>query len=399
MKALIISPQPFFTPRGTPFSVYYRTLVTSELGVQIDLLTYGVGSDVDIPGVRIIRIPHFSFLGHIKVGPSPQKLFLDIFMVLWTIGLLLRNRYDFVHAHEEAVFFCNLLKPIFRFKLVYDMHSSLPQQLTNFKFTTSRFLIGVFKRLEDWCLRTADAIITICPDLYCYVNGLIRDHKRHLLIENSLFDQIVFRDRESDIGEDSCVISTDKGPFSFWVPSEKRFITYAGTLEPYQGIDILIEAFKAVVAEAPDAFLLVVGGREDQVERYRGMAERLGIESSVLFTGYVSPGRARCYNRIASVLVSPRNAGTNTPLKIYEQLASGIPLVATDIHSHTQVLDKDVAVLVQPEAGDMARGILLALSNKREVRRITRNARRLYETKYSRPAYKDKVKRLLEVIA
>jgi hypothetical protein len=36
---LVISPQPFFTPRGTPFSVYYRALVMAEQGVEIDLLT------------------------------------------------------------------------------------------------------------------------------------------------------------------------------------------------------------------------------------------------------------------------------------------------------------------------------------------------------------------------
>lgn len=173
MKALVIAPQPFFTPRGTPFSVYYRTLVTSELDVKVDLLTYGEGQDVDIPGVRIIRIPRFGFLGPIKVGPSYLKLFLDIFMLIWTVQLLLVNRYDFVHAHEEAVFFCRFLKPIFRFKLIYDMHSSLPQQLTNFQFTKSKFIIWLFKKLEDSCLYAADAIITICPDLADYVNNLI----------------------------------------------------------------------------------------------------------------------------------------------------------------------------------------------------------------------------------
>ena len=57
MRALVVAPQPFFTPRGTPFSVYYRTLITAEKGVKIDLLTYGIGQDVEIPGVRLIRIP------------------------------------------------------------------------------------------------------------------------------------------------------------------------------------------------------------------------------------------------------------------------------------------------------------------------------------------------------
>ena len=57
MKLLMIAPEPFFTPRGTPFSVYYRALVAAEQGASIDLLTYGEGDDVVIPGVRIVRIP------------------------------------------------------------------------------------------------------------------------------------------------------------------------------------------------------------------------------------------------------------------------------------------------------------------------------------------------------
>ena len=149
MKLLVVAPQPFFTPRGTPFSVYYRTLVTAEQGVRIDLLTYGVGQDVDIPGVRIVRVPRLRWLEPVPVGPSWRKLVLDVLMVFWTIGLLLRHRYQVVHAHEESVFWCRFLKPIFRFRLIYDMHSSLPQQLENFRFTKSRLLIGAFKALIE----------------------------------------------------------------------------------------------------------------------------------------------------------------------------------------------------------------------------------------------------------
>ena len=69
-RGLVVAPQPFFTPRGTPLSVYYRTLVAAEQGVVIDLLTYGDGEDVDIPGMRIRRIPHFPFLGPVRAGPS-----------------------------------------------------------------------------------------------------------------------------------------------------------------------------------------------------------------------------------------------------------------------------------------------------------------------------------------
>lgn len=190
MKTLVVAPQPFFTPRGTPFSVYYRTLIAAELGCPIDLLTYGEGQDIEIPNVKLIRIPRFPFLGNVKIGPSFLKLFLDIFIAIWTIGLLVRNKYTVVHAHEEAVFLCALLKPIFKYKLIYDMHSSLPEQLTNFKFTTFKPLIQAFKTWEDRCLHVADATITICPSLYNYACQIVGDARKVFLIENSIFDEV-----------------------------------------------------------------------------------------------------------------------------------------------------------------------------------------------------------------
>jgi glycosyltransferase involved in cell wall biosynthesis len=254
VKALVIAPQPFFSPRGTPFSVYYRTLVTAELGVQVDLLTYGEGQDVEIENVRIIRIPRFGFLGNVKVGPSLLKAFLDMFIILWTIALLVRNRYDYVHAHEEAIFFCLFLKPLFRFKLVYDMHSSLPQQLTNFRFTTSRILIGAFRRLERMSLRASNAVITICPDLADYALSEIDDPSKHVLIENSIFDPV----RLSEPAQPVRTTESESGMVD--LPQGRPLIVYAGTLEPYQGIDLLLQAFRSVLKHIPEAFLLVVGG-------------------------------------------------------------------------------------------------------------------------------------------
>ncbi len=372
MKALVIAPQPFFTPRGTPFSVYYRTLVTAELDVEVDLLTYGEGQDADIPGVRICRIPRFRILGNVKTGPSILKLFLDGFLVVWTLALLIRRRYDFVHAHEEAVFFARFLKPLFRFKLVYDMHSSLPEQLDNFKFTKSSVIKSIFRSLEDSSLRSADAVITICPALADYVSERIADVDKHLLIENSIFDPVKIAKGNAP---DSNPVTTHQGED---IPKNKPVVVYAGTLEEYQGIGLLLNAFKKVVAANADVYLLVVGGTDKQVQHYSGVANEACISEYCCFTGRVSPEIARRYNLMATLLVSPRISGSNTPLKIYEQLASGVSLVATNIHSHTQVLDDSVAFLAEPNTGDLARAILQALSSGNERQRRSENARILY---------------------
>jgi glycosyltransferase involved in cell wall biosynthesis len=389
LRALVVAPQPFFAPRGTPLSVYYRTLVAAEQGVLIDLLTYGEGEDVHIPGVRIVRIPRFPFLGPIAVGPSATKLFFDLWLALWTIGLLLRHRYDFVHVHEEAVFWCRFLKPVFRFKLAYDMHSSLPQQLTNFKFTKSSLLIKIFGSLERSALEHSDAVITICPDLeaYALAHGVGRD--RLFLIENSIFEDVRLAN-----GATTSVAPASDHPDAASGPS----IVYAGTFERYQGVDLLLHAFAGVQRERPDAHLTLVGGTTEQVRSARALAERLGVADKCLLVGRMPKDRVRRYLDSATVLVSPRVEGTNTPLKIYEQLASGKPLVATRIYSHTQVLNDEVCILVEPNASAFAQGLLEALNNEEGRARRAENARRLYESTYSRDRYEDKMRRFLEVL-
>ncbi len=392
MKALVIAPQPFYSPRGTPFSVYYRTLISSELGVEIDLLTYGEGEDVDIPNVRIIRIPRFKSLGNIKIGPSPLKLFLDVFIVLKMIELLIRNKYDFVHAHEEAVFFARYLKPIFKFKLIYDMHSSLPQQLTNFNFSKSKLLYNIFKKLEDSCLHAADGIITICPDLYNYANTIISDKRKHFLIENSIFEPVKLKNNKSNNNPVDDLIDYNQ-------LKDCELVVYAGTLEKYQGIDLLIKGFKITLEEIPNAFLIIVGGTPEQVREYLNLAREIKIDNKIKFTGRVAQSLAKKYSAMAKVLVSPRSEGTNTPLKVYEQLASGIPLVATNIYSHTQVLTDEIAYLVEPTPESIGKGIARALVNKSESTKKVEAAKRIYEEKYSRAVYTQKLKQLFEIIA
>jgi glycosyltransferase involved in cell wall biosynthesis len=390
MRALVVAPQPFFTPRGTPFSVYYRTMMMAEAGVRIDLLTYGDGADVDLPGVRIHRIPRLGFLGPIPVGPSPVKAVLDVLMVLWTVALLATRRHEVVHAHEEAVFWCRFLKPVFGFRLIYDMHSSLPQQLTNFRFTESRVLIDGFRWLEDSSLAAADAVITICPDLAEYAEQRLPDPTRHVLIENSIFDPVRLSGGAKPGGGDPVdAVELESGV---------RHVGYAGTFEAYQGIDLLIRAFAHVAEERSDIRLLLVGGTADQVEAQYALARDLGVESRVRFTGRRSPDEARDLMRRMDVLVSPRTHGTNTPLKIYEQLASGLPLVATAIWSHTQVLSDALCFLAEPEPESFAHAIEAALEDRDAAARKVAAARATYDAQYSRAAYERKLSRVLDLV-
>lgn len=394
-KALVVAPQPFFTPRGTPFSVYYRTMVLAEEGVDIDLLAYGQGDDVELPNVRIVRIPALRFLGPVKVGPSYKKLFLDLFMIVWTIGLLLRYRYRFVHAHEEAIFWCRWLKPLFGFRLVYDMHSSLAQQLTNFEFSRSKALIGIFRWLENSALRSADAVITICPDLRDHVLGVGVVPERHFLIENSIFDDVRVTAQPA---RSAAAVPSPAAAVDVRRDCAGPMILYAGTFEAYQGVDTLIRAMPLVAKARDDARLILVGGTPQQVADAREVAKQAGAEALCVFVGRVTKGEALRFTELADVLVSPRRHGTNTPLKIYEQLASGRPLVATRIWSHTQVLTEEVCTLVEPQVESIAAGILEVIEDPVKARDRALQAQRLYAFQYSRPVYTSKIRDLIELV-
>lgn len=395
MKSLVIAPQPFFSPRGTPMSVYYRTLVMAGKGVEIDLLTYGEGQDVLIPRVRILRTPRFSFLGNVKTGPSMLKLFLDFFIAIRTLALLVRNRYDFVHAHEEAVFIAAILRPIFRYKLVYDMHSSLPEQLNNFGWSRSSLLRRFISWAEEAVLRRSQAVITICPALAEFACARVENTEKHFLIENSIFEPVKLAQASNaalmDVDLDDIVGELRRA-------GRDKILVYAGTLETYQGIDLMLEAMAVVAEQSKSVGLLIAGGAAEQVQRYSKQADELGITDACRFTGRISQIQAKTLVLRSDAVLSPRTRGMNTPLKIYELLDSGKPIVATRIPSHTQVLTDNVSFLADPEAQSLARQMQSAVFDSESAESRVRAAKALYQSNYSREAYEDKIDRLLDYL-
>jgi len=79
MKILMIAPEPFFEPRGTPIAVLERLRVLSELGHHINLVSYHVGEEITIPHVKLMIIPKMPFIKNVPIGPSFIKFFSMLF--------------------------------------------------------------------------------------------------------------------------------------------------------------------------------------------------------------------------------------------------------------------------------------------------------------------------------
>jgi glycosyltransferase involved in cell wall biosynthesis len=378
MKILMIAPQPFFEPRGTPISVRQRLTGLIKLGHQVDLATYHIGENVDLPGLNIYRTPAISRIRTLKVGPSWQKIPLDFLLVLKSIALLLRNKYDVIHTHEEAGFFAVFLAWFFNLPHVYDMHSSLPKQLVNFKFGDNKLMIGVFEYLERMVINTCEAMITIGPDLAEYVRDLNSKVPMQMIENLPLNIDQEFHELPIEIKKRFC-------------PENGLSIVYTGTFERYQGVDVLIESFRKVIKKYPGTQLILVGGKPDQINQYKEMVADKGLDGSVQFTGIVSLADANVYIYLADILVSPRIEGTSVPLKIYTYLHAEKPILATDIPAHSLVLSPENACLVEPNREDMSAGLLKLIEDNQLRESISVEGKMLAEQKYSQTQYLSKL--------
>lgn len=382
----MVAPFPFFAPRGSPFHVYYRAMALGRAGYEIDLVTYSLGENVNLPGVRHVRSWPVPFIRRIKIGPSLAKLPLDMLLFLRALSLLLTRHYDAVNTHEEAGFFGAVASRLFGMPHIHDMHSDLVEQVQNAKFTRNRILLGMLARVQRMMLRSARVIIAICPELVDAARSYA-PASQVVLIENAPVGAEGSNATPESTAEGmDARVSELRREFDL-PPSAGPVLLYTGTFETYQGLDLLLASIPDVLAEFPEARYALVGGSPSQVARLQAQAETLDIAASVRIVGQRPPNEMPAWMSLAGILLSPRSQGTNTPLKIYSYLNAGKPLLATRIRSHTQVLTDDVALLVPPTRDGLVDGTKALLGDADLRARLGERAHALATERYTLDAF------------
>jgi glycosyltransferase involved in cell wall biosynthesis len=320
------------------------------------------------------------------MGPSVNKALLDALLAWKTAWwLVFRGRWDLVHVHEEAAFWLALFRPLYKGPVLYDMHSSLVEQMENFGHGSSTWLRRITAFLERLALRRANGVIVICQELVDQVGRLAPDVPLQL-IENlpvtwdqpAPSDGAVERLRQR-LGLHGC-----------------RVALYTGTFGKNQGLELAIEAMEQVRRTLPEARLVLVGGSGPDLERIEAFAAHGGRESGVVFAGSRPPSEMTSFMALADVLLSPRTTGTNTPLKIYTYLAAGKPIVATDLWTHRQVLSDDTALLVPPRSEALATALLRVLQDPSEAARLAEAARTLAAERFGVNRYDRQLSDILD---
>ena len=377
MKILLLAPHPFYQERGSPIAVNLLLQLLADRGDNVDALVYHEGEDVSYANVNLHRIPNLRVINDVPPGFSGKKLICDVLMVYSIIRLMLRNRYDLVYCVEESVFMALLLKWMFRIPYAYDMDSRLSEQLRE-RYGFLAPLTPLMRKLEGVAIRNSLAVVPVCDNLFraeelsdnCHVVQL-----RDVALLSSAGDPSQEQpalNLKQELGLD-----------------DELLLLYVGNLAPYQGIDLMLEAFALASSRKQNLHLAIVGGASDDIAKYTQRAAELGIAKQVSFTGPRPLSELGANLAQADILLSPRSLGSNTPMKLYSYLASGVATVATDLPTHTQVATPDTALLVAPEPGEMAEGIQ-RLANDPDLRkRLGSQARQRMERHHSPTAFKN----------
>lgn len=375
MRILILAPHPFYQERGTPIAVDLLARAFGERGDEVSVLTFHEGEDREYDRLTIYRIRPLIKLRNIRPGMSVKKLVCDVFLFFKFISLMIKNRYDVVHAVEESAFMAMVVCPLFTTPYIYDMDSSMTTQIVD-KYKALRFLESPLRWLESLPMRFANVVVPVCDAL---ADEVSRYRKNNIVVlkDVSLLDTYPETQGLRSL-QDECAL---KG----------KIVMYIGNLEPYQGIDLLLDSFRIVNQTDDDVSLIIIGGEQEHISDYQEKAKVLGISDAIHFLGKRSVGHLGRYMAQADILVSPRIHGDNTPMKVYSYMHSGTAVVATELPTHTQVMSREVAMLANPDKHAFASAIHALLHDSALRSRLAQNAKAYIEREYSYEAFKSKL--------
>ncbi len=381
MKILLIAPHPFFQERGTPIAVKLLIETLSEFGHEIDLLTFNEGENISVNGLRIFRIPNLSILQNVPIGFSPKKIIGDVFITFKMFLMLKKNNYDVIHAVEESIFPAAFFNKFFNKKLVYDMDSSMADQLIE-KWDVLNKISGLLNGFEKWAANNSTIVIPVCKYLADKIKEFSPETKIQIL-EDIAFEPDYTKNKNENLKK--------------LFPENHLIALYVGNLEHYQGIDLLLEGITKVNSKVPFS-VAIIGGNDVSINHYQNKSKKLNIENKIKFLGRRSLDQLPFLLEQADILLSPRTKGKNTPMKIYSYLASGVPVLASYIDSHTQAMTINDAKLFKPTPEGFAKAFEDLLNNEEERKQLGNAGKKLAKKNYSLESYKIKLKSVYELL-
>lgn len=384
MKILMIAPTPFLADRGCHVRIYEEANAIQRLGFKVKIVTYHLGSTPDKLDVE--RIPKLIFwYKKLDAGPSLWKILLDLLLVIKVCRLLSKSKYDVIHAHlHEGVFVAFIAKILVgsRIPVIFDYQGSMTEEIVSHNFTKNKFIVGWLRGMEDRVNKFADCII--CSSSA----GFQSLRSRYNIPANKL---VLIRDGiGSGLKTETNKVAALKKRYK--ISARERIVIYLGLLNQYQGVDILLKSFKIVAKRFDNVRLFVMG--YPNVDYYRKIVNKMGLEKRVILTGKIRYFHIQNYLALGDVAVSAKISKTEANGKLYNYIASGMPIVVFDSAVNREILGNSGVYAEFGEYSDFANKIIYCIDNYQKCLKVSRS----YKAKMRRQlSWSVSAKRLVNV--
>jgi len=381
LRIAMVAACPFPFGRGTPIRIQRQAEALAARGHEVHVATYSLGTAEPVAGVTVHRAPRLPFYRTTSPGPTWQKLLaLDPMLVATLFRLLRARRIDVIHAHHyEGLLVARAARAFAGIPLVYDAHTMLGSELGFFRLGLPRRLtVAVGGHLDRRLPKLADHVISVTETIrdHLVTGGVVPDARISVIGNGVELEQ--FR--------------ADVQPP--WAADAPKRVVFTGNLAPYQGVDVLLEAFAAASRQRKDIRLQIV--TDSDFSSYEPSARRLGIRDLIEIVPAPAFADLPALLETAHVAANPRVEADGVPVKLLNYMAAGKPIVSfagsapglTHGHAAWLIAGGD------PEA--FGQGILELLEDRERALAMGRHARRFVEEHYRWPALAERIERVYQ---